>query len=121
MDKEQIQKILERVKTGKMPVSKALDLLKKLPFKDLGFAKIDSHRSLRKGFPEVVFCEGKNDKDACAILAKLASVEPNVLGTRASVSLFKKVKKQCPQAQYHDKARCITISKKRLKPSWEKL
>lgn len=109
MDREQTQKLLEDVKCGKVSVEAAIRTLKGLPFSDLGFARIDQHRALRKGFPEVVFCQGKVDRDAAMIIEKLARQDHNVLATRAADTLFRLVKKKIKNAVYNERARSITI------------
>jgi hypothetical protein len=109
MDREHIQQMLEGVKRGKIPVDQAVEKLKALPFSDLGFARIDQHRALRKGFPEVVFCQGKVDGDAAKIIEKLAQSDHNVLATRASKALFALVKKKFKRAVYNERARTIAV------------
>jgi len=109
MDREHTQQLLADVRRGAVSVEEALRKLKGLPFADLGFARIDQHRALRKGFPEVVFCQGKVDRDAAQIIAKLAALDHNVLATRASAALFKLVKTKFRKAVYNERARSITI------------
>lgn len=115
MDLSKIQATLEKLQRGETSVEKVLDYLKVLPFDDMGFAKIDLHRGLRKGFPEVVYCPGKTDQEIVSILDKLVEHHSNVLATRASTEVFDKVKKQHPKAQFHERARCITIVDEPLK------
>ena len=93
MYKEQIKEILQSVKENKIKVEDAMEKLKNLPYEDIGFAKIDHHRALRKGFPEVVFCQSKTKEQAVAIIKKLASNNNDVLATRATGEMFNEVKK----------------------------
>ncbi|HRZ86188.1 MAG TPA: nickel pincer cofactor biosynthesis protein LarB [bacterium] len=109
MNAETLQRLLNGVAAGTVSVEKAAARLKALPFTDLGFARIDHHRALRKGFPEVVFCQGKADSHAAAIIAKLAGTGQSVLATRASAALFARVKKQVKGASYNESARTITV------------
>lgn len=109
MDRDHLAKLLGEVKDGTVGIEQALDTLKALPFEDLGFAKIDHHRSLRTGFPEVVFCQGKQPEQVAAIIERLSSAYKNILATRASQEHFAALKDTCPAAEYHELARCITI------------
>jgi len=82
MDAEELEKLLERVQRGKVTIAQALQRLRDLPFEDLGFAKIDHHRALRQGFPEVVMGQGKQTKDIAAIVRVMQRRKSNVLITR---------------------------------------
>lgn len=84
MDREQLRSLLEQVRTGEMDVGSALDRMRHLPFEDLGFAKVDHHRALRHGIPEVIFAKGKTSEQVVAIAACLLENSQNVLITRAS-------------------------------------
>jgi NCAIR mutase (PurE)-related protein len=75
----------------------------------LGYARLDHHRELRTGFPEVVFCQGKTVEQVAEIFVRLAAKSKTVLGTRASLDAFNAVKERCPDAVYHQLARCIVI------------
>lgn len=109
MDKEFLYNLLNNVQQGSVSVADGVEQLKNLPFEDLGFAKIDHHRPLRTGFPEVVFCQGKQPDQVAAIVEKLAAKNPYILATRASSDTFGCVVKKTPQARYHQLARCITV------------
>jgi len=111
MDSSSLRDLLDRLKNGQIDTDTALEKLKKLPFEDIGYAKLDHHRSLRTGFPEVVFCEGKTSLQVSQIFTKLANSNSNVLATRASRDVYSAVSKACPKAQYHELARCITVEK----------
>jgi hypothetical protein len=80
--------ILERVGTGRLSPKRALEALGDLPFADLGFARVDHHRGLRNGFPEVVFCQGKTPRQACAIVAELLAKGDTVLATRVDKAVI---------------------------------
>lgn len=107
MHRDELRRLLENVKNNKVDVAEALDRLKNLPYEDLGFAVIDHHRALRKGFPEVIFCQGKTAEQIARIFKKLCGGDRGILGTRASKDAFEKVKEIYPDAVYHELARTI--------------
>lgn len=109
MDKERLQDLLQRVKEGRASVAEALDILKGLPFEDLEFAKVDHHRCLRNGFPEVVFGQGKEPAQVAEIIRILLPKNNNILATRCGPEIFAKVREISPEAAYHELARCITV------------
>jgi pyridinium-3,5-biscarboxylic acid mononucleotide synthase len=109
MNKEAIKKILDSVSKGSLTVKDALEQLKTLPYKDLGHSKIDNHRELRRGYPEVVFCEGKTASQVRNIMEYMASRKANILGTRANPEKYEAVKKSLPDARYNELAKTITI------------
>ncbi|MFP5235149.1 MAG: nickel pincer cofactor biosynthesis protein LarB [Acidobacteriota bacterium] len=109
MDKVRLEALLNDVRDGRTGVDEALHSLRNLPFEDLGFAKLDHHRPLRTGMPEVVFASGKTDAQVATIFAHMAKAGGNVLATRASRSCFEAVSAAEPRAQYHETARCITL------------
>jgi len=82
MDQDQIRNLLEQVQTGSVNVDDAVDRLRHLPFEDLGFAKVDHHRALRHGMPEVIFCKGKTSEEVVQIAAHLQERSENLLATR---------------------------------------
>jgi len=90
-------------------VEEALQQLRSLPFEDMGFARLDHHRAIRCGFPEVIFCPGKTPQQVRAIFARLAQHGSNVLATRADRSVYEQVAVDCPSAVYHELARAITL------------
>ncbi len=91
MDAHRIETLLNEVREGRASVSEALDRLRDLPFEDLGFAKIDHHRSLRTGMPEVIFSAGKTAAQVATIFAHMAQAGGNVLATRATRAMFEAV------------------------------
>jgi pyridinium-3,5-biscarboxylic acid mononucleotide synthase len=100
MTQEQIRTLLESVRSGAMEVDAAVERMRHLPFEDLGFAKIDHHRALRHGMPEVVFAKGKTPDQVAEIAAHLVSNTPNVLVTRADQATADRVRERLPQAEY---------------------
>jgi len=110
MDPLRLESLLNEVRDGRTPVGDALDRLKDLPFEDLGFAKLDHHRALRTGMPEVIFAAGKTASQVSAIFARMAQAGGNVLATRASDEMWHAVQAAVPHAEHHPTARCITLS-----------
>ena len=94
----------------------ALERLKDLPFEDLGFAKVDHHRALRTGMPEVIFSAGKTTAQVAAIFERMVKAGGNVLATRASREAFEAVAAIEPAAIYHEAARAITLAQAPVKP-----
>ncbi len=92
--------LLEMVRAGAVDVDTALDRLRHMPFEDLGFAKIDHHRALRHGLPEVVFAKGKTAGQVADIAARLLSASPNLLITRADEPVAARIKELSPEAEY---------------------
>src|SRR3989338_6090084 len=108
MYKEQIKEILLGVRKNKIKIEDALEKLKFLPYEDLGFAKIDHHRAIRRGFPEVVFCQSKTIKQVAEIFKRMAA-NNDVLATRATKEMFDAIKKYFKNAEYNEMARTIVI------------
>ncbi|HHV10245.1 MAG TPA: nickel pincer cofactor biosynthesis protein LarB [Clostridiales bacterium] len=109
-----IQRILEQVKTGELGIEEAGELLKKLPYEDLGFAKLDHHRELRSGFGEVIFCQGKDITHLQKIYKNFYEHDRNVLGTRATQEQYEKVKEILPMAAYDPLSRILSIQTKEV-------
>jgi NCAIR mutase (PurE)-related protein len=112
MDKNRIAEILEQYKQGTVDLAQALDQFKSFPYENLEFARVDHHRHLRQGFPEVIFGQGKSESQIAGIVSKLLRPDNNVLVTRATVSAYEAVKEVAPEAQFHSLARLITIKHK---------
>ena len=112
MDKEKIKKILEAVQSGGLPVDKAIDQLKSLPYDDLGFAKIDTHRALRRGFPEVIFCQGKTVDQVCQIVQKMMDHNRVILGMRAVPEIHHALTKITDTVEYNEHARAFVVGTK---------
>jgi len=111
MKPEHLRDLLDEVREGRLNIDEALTRLKWLPYQDRGFAKIDNHRSLRRGFPEVVFCQGKTVEQVVDIVECLALSGDTVLATRASPEVFTEVQRKIPEARFHPVARLIVIQK----------
>lgn len=110
VDNESLRKLFERIRSGKLSPDEALQRLRHLPFEDLGFAKVDHHRTLRVGMPEVILGEGKTPAQLAQIFARLAKKQRgNILATRATQSQFAAVKKKVPRAQFREPARAIIL------------
>ncbi len=110
MDSERIRHVLESVREGDTSIDAALQILKVLPFEDLGFARVDHHRALRQGVPEVVYCPGKTDEQIVGILEKLIKQSHKALATRASSTTAEIVAQRIPSATYHATARIISVT-----------
>jgi NCAIR mutase (PurE)-related protein len=100
MDQDQLRALLDQVRAGAVDVDAAIERMRHLPFEDLGFAKVDHHRALRHGMPEVVFGKGKTPDQVSAIVATLAAQSPNVLVTRAEPGIAERLQHEHPEAQY---------------------
>jgi NCAIR mutase (PurE)-related protein len=109
LDERYLENILRQVAGGGKTPAQALDLLKNLPYADMGFAKVDLHRSIRSGNAEVVFGQGKTPDQAALILEKLALTNANVLCTRATEEMYEAVRRRLPDAAYHEAARMILL------------
>jgi hypothetical protein len=90
------KEILEKVQQGEISIQEAESLLRRQPFEDLGYAKLDSHRKLRSGFAEVVFCQGKADQHLLSIFERIYTSEGEVLGTRASLQQAEMIQSRYP-------------------------
>ncbi len=106
---QRLRHLLERVRAGELGVDDALRELRALPFQDLGFAKIDHHRLLRRGFPEAVFCPHKTPEQVQRIVAAMAQTGVTVLATKASPEHYASVRQVVPQAHYHEVAQLIVV------------
>lgn len=105
------KEILEQVRDGKMTVDAAEQLFRRAPYEELGYAKLDTHRKLRSGFGEVIFCSGKADKFLVSIFQRLAAEEGEVLGTRATPHQYELVRAACPQVSYDPISRLLKLEK----------
>jgi NCAIR mutase (PurE)-related protein len=119
MEQERVRALLDAVRTGETSIDEALERLSTLPFEDLGFATLDHHRALRRGFPEVVFCQGKTPQQVATIMARLAERSAAVLATRAAPETFAVVQEALPGARYHELAHCITVQRGAGRPPLE--
>ena len=115
MDPKAIHSLFRQVKTRKLSPDEAVERLRHLPFEDLGFAKLDHHRALRQGMPEVIFSEGKTPAQVAKIFSTLAArnAKGNILATRASEAQFAAVRSRVAKAEYRPLARTITLHRDR--------
>jgi hypothetical protein len=109
MDPRNLKELLEDVRQGMLSTEEAAARLATLPYEELGFAKIDHHRALRRGFPEAVFGAGKTPEQVAAIVEKVASRGQRVLVTRTTAEVHRAVQAVRPEARFHEAARCITV------------
>jgi NCAIR mutase (PurE)-related protein len=109
MDRDKIRELLEKVRNGAIAVDEAMLALRTLPYEDIGFAMTDSHRALRTGYPEVVYCKGKTLEQITAIVGKLAENHKTIIASRATDETYEAVKKIKSDAVYHKEARLILI------------
>ena len=109
MEIEKLRALLEEVKGGEIAVDDALQSLRTLPFEDLGFSKIDHHRQLRTGFPEVIFCQGKTVEHVKQISERILAAGHPLLATRATPDMYEAVKAIQPAARYNDLGRTISV------------
>jgi len=114
MDEKTLRKLLNDVKDNKVDVSEAFRKLKNMSYEDIGFAKIDHHRSIRKGYPEVIYSEGKTFKQVEEIMIRMCSKNSNVIATRASQELYEYLKGSIENLVYYKDARILSIIKNRL-------
>ena len=109
MTEQALRKLLESVRKGEQSIDEAIAKLRVMPFEDIGFAKIDHHRSIRCGFPEVIYCEGKSADQVAAIFDRCAQAGSNIIATRASHTVYDAVAHTYPKAEYNETARSITL------------
>ncbi len=105
--------LLEQVKSGKLGLNEAEEILRVLPFEDMEYAKLDHHRKLRSGFGETVFCQGKPDEYLVKIFQKFVERDGEVFGTRASMEQANLVKKSLPQVTYDPMSRILKVEKEK--------
>src|SRR2546425_1078463 len=109
MDTERLRALLDEVRAGVLPVQDALIRLRDLPYEDLGFAKLDHHRTLRTGDPEVVYCPGKSIDQVLSIIERLRQRSSKVLATRATSEAAAAVLAAYPDSRYHETARVMVV------------
>ena len=117
MTEKVLRELLESVRSGGHSIDDAVARLRAMPFEDLGFAKIDHHRSIRCGFPEVIYSEGKTGEQASAIFDRCVAAGSNVMATRATRELFDRIASDHRTAEYHEAARLITLRQQERVPS----
>ena len=117
MHPRRVKTLLDRLRRGTISTETALRRLKHLPYEDLGFAKVDNHRHLRRGFPEVVYGEGKTVPQILAIVGTMARRRQPVLVTRVGETVYRQVRRKHPGARFHAAARMITLNASRRGPA----
>ncbi|MBI4466108.1 MAG: nickel pincer cofactor biosynthesis protein LarB [Acidobacteria bacterium] len=111
MTEKEIQRLLIDVRRGNLPLGRALERLRRLPFEDLGFAKIDHHRSLRQGYAEVIYAPGKRPEQVVSVVRRMMRNEHNILITRGTRALYRRVKRVARSARFHELSGAISIRK----------
>jgi NCAIR mutase (PurE)-related protein len=111
MDTERLRELLAGLQAGSITVDLAMERLRTMPYDDMGFARLDVHRPLRQGLPEVVFCQGKTTDQAAAILERLWKHHDKVLGTRMSADMAAVIQARRPEAHYDPVSRLMTLSR----------
>jgi NCAIR mutase (PurE)-related protein len=117
MNEQTLRELLESVHNGTRSIDEAIARLRSMPFEDIGFAKIDHHRAIRCGFPEVIYCEGKSPPQVTEIFDRSVNAGVNVLATRATRKVYELIAKTHGQAEYHETARAITLRQHEPVPS----
>jgi NCAIR mutase (PurE)-related protein len=115
MNETRLRELLEKVKSGEIPVDSAVDKMAHLPYTDIGCAKVDNHRALRCGFPEVIFCERKRPQEVLDIMKHLSENGDDVLATRLSLEQEELVRATFPQARINSAARTAVIKNSPVK------
>ena len=115
MNAQALHKLFDQVRKKRLSPDDAVERLRHLPFEDLGFAKVDHHRVLRQGMPEVIFALGKTPRQVADIFTRLAAHEGNVLATRASEEQYSAVVASVRRAEYRPLARAIVLKRDRKK------
>jgi NCAIR mutase (PurE)-related protein len=113
MNANEVEKLLTDVKNGEKSIREALEILKNFPYTDLGFARIDHHREIRTGYPEIIYCAGKTSEQVREIFRVMSEKENNIIGTRANNEMYEAVKDVSPDASYYPLARIISLQKKK--------
>ena len=115
MNAKEVEKLLNDVKKGETSIEDALEILKNFPYTDLGFARIDHHREMRTGYPEIIYCAGKSVEQVREIFRVMSGKESNVIGTRANDEMYEAVRSILNDAVYYPVARIISLQKKKPK------
>lgn len=115
MKQEEITQLLQSVQEGRVTVEAASEKLRDFPYADLGFAKLDFHREIRTGYPEIVYCAGKTTRQIRLIFEKMQEKEVNVVGTRASREVYEELASGFPELTYYPEARILSIQKHKPK------
>ncbi|MGH9801750.1 MAG: nickel pincer cofactor biosynthesis protein LarB, partial [Blastocatellia bacterium] len=111
MDQERLKELLQKFKGGEIELEQALDGLRHLPFESLGYATVDHHRTIRQGFPEVIFGQGKTPEQVAGIGERLLARSSNLLVTRTNPEAFKQVKQIAADAVFHESCNAISVQR----------
>lgn len=115
MNKTDIKEMLEKVQKSEIQIEDAMKIIEDLPYKELGFAKIDNHREIRTGYPEVIYAEGKTVEQVKKIVEFMLTRGNDILATRASLPMYEAVKLICPEAKYNELGRTIIVQRTQKK------
>jgi len=118
---KQLEKVLTDVQKGKLSPKQAIEILKDFPYQDLSFAKIDHHRELRRGFPEIIFGQGKTEDQIAKIAKEILHKESNLLITRVESKVYKKIRQKIPKIKYNPLAKAIYLKQKDPPPGKGKI
>ena len=110
MNPKDLEDLLCGVRDGRVTPVEAAERLKTLPYEDLGFAKVDLHRSLRRGYPEAVFGAGKTAEQIVAIVGRITASGQNALVTRTTPDVYRQLATVQTEARFHEAARCVTVA-----------
>ncbi len=114
MDNQHLMELLMQVQGGQVDLDAAMNRLKKLPFENIGYARIDNHRCVRTGVSEVIYCEGKTISQTQGIVKRLAQHNVNILATRASKEVYEGIKTVVDDCEYHAEARIVVIKPREI-------
>ena len=117
MKVDQIRHLLEEVRSGKIKVEEAIERLKILPYQDLGFAKIDTHRELRRNYPEIIFCPGKTPEQITHIAEQMWKNKSTVMAVRANREIYQVIRNTLSEVRYFEKARIVVLGERKEKIS----
>jgi len=113
MNRDRIKELLKQVKGGSINIDEAADKMSSLPYEDIAFARVDHHRDLRLGFPEVIFGQGKTAEQITQIAERILTQSSNLLISRTNEEVFAAIRKIAPDAEFHQEARMISVQRDR--------
>jgi NCAIR mutase (PurE)-related protein len=120
MDINKLRNVLQDFHESRLSLDDVIDKLKILPYEDLDFVKIDHHRTMRQGFPEVIFCQGKTVEQVATIMKSLSVHNQNILATRATKDMYMAVKAIVPDAQYYETANIVFVQRDEVEPDGQR-
>jgi len=116
MEEKSLRILLEECRAGRVTVDECVAKMRSMPFEDLGFAKVDHHRSIRCGFPEVIFCQGKSPRQVAAIAERMVAGGSDLLATRASRETQARLAELFPDAEINEVARTVALVRRKAEP-----